>query len=157
MTACSSKLQHLSYVAEGSWAENSTSTTSAQTIPITAMVDVSQLGRAMLDSGRVVQYRNDRPKMIPGPYAGTEFTIEVELVGHGSTTAGSVTATAFESLIAWTIGTSATGASGGTIGNTSTASSLVITAGPTYANGSLLRVGAKNDTRADGQIGRAHV
>ena len=77
MTACSSKLQHISYVIESAWGENSTSTTSAQTIPTTVMADLSKLGRMMIDAGRIVQYRNERPKMIPGPFEA-EFTVEIE-------------------------------------------------------------------------------
>jgi hypothetical protein len=81
MTACSSKLQHLSYVTEAAWAESSTSATGAVTIPITAMIDASQLGRKMIDPGRVTQFRNERPKMIPGTFDGVEFAMEFECVG----------------------------------------------------------------------------
>lgn len=150
MTACSSKLQHLSYVAESSWAENSTSATSAQTIPITAMIDASQLGRAMIDPGRVTQYRNERPKMIPGIFDGVEFSIEFECVGHGSATSGSVTATAYENLLGWFIGTVASTVAGDVVAAADTAASFDVNVA-TYPAGHLVRVGAKSDTRADGQ------
>jgi hypothetical protein len=117
MTACSSKLQHLSYVTEAAWAESSTSATGAVTIPITAMIDASQLGRKMIDPGRVTQFRNERPKMIPGTFDGVEFAIEFECVGHGSATSGTPTITAYESLLAWMVGASASIVAGTTIDN----------------------------------------
>ncbi len=153
MTACSSKLQHISYVAEGSWGEASTSTTSAQTIPTTVMADLSKLGRMMLESGRIVQYRNERPKMIPGPFEG-DFVIEIEAIGHGSTTAGAVTATAAETLLGYALGAVATptGADGTTIsGTASTAVSLNVAAASGLLAGQIIRLGAKNDGRGDGQ------
>ena len=150
MTACSSKLQHISYVAEAAWGEASTSATSAQTIPTTVLADVSGLGRAMIESGRVVQYRNEVPKMIPGMFAGS-FAIEVELVGLGSTAAGAVTATPFINLIGWALGAVGTPANGTTVANTSTVTSLVTTASGTFAEGQGVRVGTKGDTRGDGQ------
>ena len=153
MTACSSKLQHISYVVESVWGEASTSTTSAQTIPTTVMADLSKLGRMMLESGRIVQYRNERPKMIPGPFEG-DFVIEIEAIGHGSTTAGAVTATAAETLLGYALGAVATptGADGTTIsGTASTAVSLNVAAASGLLAGQIIRLGAKNDGRGDGQ------
>ena len=153
MTACSSKLQHISYVIESAWGEASTSTTSAQTIPTTVMADLSKLGRMMLESGRIVQYRNERPKMIPGPFEG-DFVIEIEAIGHGSTTAGAVTATAAETLLGYALGAVATptGADGTTIsGTASTAVSLNVAAASGLLAGQIIRLGAKNDGRGDGQ------
>lgn len=153
MTACSSKLQHISYVIESAWGENSTSATSAQTIPTTVMADLSKLGRVMLDAGRIVQYRNERPKMIPGPFEA-EFTIEIEAIGHGSTCAGAVTATAAETLLGYALGAvaSPTGADGTTIsGTASTATSLNVAAASGLLAGQIIRLGAKNDGRGDGQ------
>ena len=153
MTACSSKLQHISYVIESAWGEASTSTTSAQTIPTTVMADLSKLGRMMLESGRIVQYRTERPKMIPGPFEG-DFVIEIEAIGHGSTTAGAVTATAAETLLGYALGAVATptGADGTTIsGTASTAVSLNVAAASGLLAGQIIRLGAKNDGRGDGQ------
>ena len=153
MTACSSKLQHISYVIESAWGEASTSTTSAQTIPTTVMADLSKLGRMMLESGRIVQFKNERPKMIPGPFEG-DFVIEIEAIGHGSTTAGAVTATAAETLLGYALGAVATptGANGTTIsGTASTAVSLNVAAASGLLAGQIIRLGAKNDGRGDGQ------
>lgn len=153
MTACSSKLQHISYVIESAWGENSTSTTSAQTIPTTVMADLSKLGRMMLDAGRIVQYRNERPKMIPGPFEA-EFTVEIEAIGHGSTTAGAVTATAAETLLGYAMGAvaSPTGADGTTIsGTSSTDTSLNVAAASGLLAGQIIFAGVKNDGRGDGQ------
>lgn len=153
MTACSSKLQYVSFVVESAWGESSTSTTSAQIIPTTVMADLSKLGRVMLDAGRVVQYRNELPKMIPGPFEA-EFTIEVEAVGHGSTTAGAVTATAAETLLGYAMGAvaSPTGADGTTIsGTSSTATSLNVAAASGLLAGQIIFAGVKNDGRGDGQ------
>ncbi len=153
MTACYSKLQHISYVIESALGENSTSTTSAQTIPTTVMADLSKLGRVMLDAGRIVQYRNERPKMIPGPFEA-EFTIEIEAIGHGSTCAGAVTATAAETLLGYALGAVATptGADGTTIsGTASTATSINVAAASGLLAGQIIFTGVKNDTRGDGQ------
>lgn len=152
MTACSSKLQHLSYVTEAAWAEASTSATGAVTIPITAMIDASQLGRKMIDPGRVTQFRNERPKMIPGTFDGVEFAMEFECVGHGSATSGTPTITAYESLLAWMIGTSASIVAGTTIDDsTATVSSLPVALTSGYGSGYLVRVGEKGDKGGDGQ------
>lgn len=153
MTACSSKLQHISYVAESAWGEASTSATSAQTIPTTVMANLAGLGRMMIDPGRVVQYRNERPKMIPGPFEG-DFTVEIEAIGHGSTCAGAVTATAAETLLGYAMGAvaSPTSADGTTIsGTASTATSLNVAAASGLLVGQIIRLGAKNDGRGDGQ------
>lgn len=153
MTACSSKLQHISYVAEVDWGETSTSASGAQTIPTTVTADISKLGRMMLESGRIVQYLNERPKMIPGPFEG-DLTIEIEAIGHGSTTAGAVTATAAETLLGYAMGAvaSPTGADGTTIsGTASTATSLNVAAASGLLAGQIIFTGVKNDARGDGQ------
>lgn len=153
MTACSSKLQHLSYVDEAAWGDALTSASGAQTLPIVGgAVDASQFGRSMLESGRVTQLRNAVPRMIPGTFDGREFTIRLEAVGHGSATTGSISATAFENFLGWVIGAVATPPAGTTIsGTSSTTTSLNVASSTGYLVGQLFRIGAKGDARADGQ------
>lgn len=155
MTACAYNLQHLSYVAETTWAEQSTSQTGAQALPMVATIDVSGMGRAFVESGRVVSLLNQTPKRIVGTFAG-EFSLELELTGHGSATSGAMSLTALENLIAWVVGAVATPPAGTAItGASSTASSLDVTSSTGYLVGQLLRVGVKGDGRCDGQWGLA--
>ena len=104
MTACSSQLTWISMVTESTWAENSTSTASQIVIPHNGRADVSKLTQAMIDSARAKQYRNEVPTGIVGSMAGAEFTFQMYMVGHGSTTSGATTATEFENAMAWIVG-----------------------------------------------------
>lgn len=158
MTACSEKLQQVSYVAESTWAEASTDMTSAQIIPHSAMFDLGGLRRAMIESTRVVTYKDERPKNIPGAWTGASFVLEVEMTGHGSTTSGSTSAVAVENLIAWAMGGGASGgtatasaSSGTTCSATGTAVALTTTASATFTAGYMFRTGAANDARGNGQ------
>lgn len=151
MTSCAYNLQYLSYVAESAWGEASTTQTGAQALPMIATIDVSGMGRAFVESGRVVQYSGEVPKRILGTFTG-EFTVNVQLAGHGSVTSGAMSATALESFVAWVIGAAATPPAGTTItGSASTPSALDVTSSTGYLVGQLLRVGAKSDGRAEGQ------
>jgi hypothetical protein len=152
MTACSSQLTWISMTAESAWAENSQSTASQVVIPHNGRADVTKLTQAMIDSARAKQYRNEVPTGIVGPMAGAEFTFQMYIVGHGTTTSGATTATDFETTMAWIIGAGVvTAASGTTIAGVSTVTSLATTSSGQFAPGGLLRVGVKNDGRADGQ------
>ena len=156
MTACSEKLQFAAYVTESAWAENSTDMTSAQRIPTTALFNLDGIRQSILMSERTVQYRNEVPVGITGPWDNAEFTIKFELTGHGSTTASGITVGAVENLLGWGMGCTAvrTSNSGDTIGGVSTATNLSTTAANGFSvngEGGLFRVGVKNDGRADGQ------
>lgn len=154
MTACSSQLSWLSMVTESAWAENSTSTSSQVVIPHNGRIDVSSIRQAMIQSARAIQYKNERPKNIPGPFADASFTFQMYIVGHGTTTSGATSATDFETTMAWILGGgNVSAASGTTINGVGTTTALTTTASGTFDPGSLFRVGVKNDGRADGQWG----
>lgn len=152
MTAFTEILQQLSGVDEVAWGEASTDMTSAQIYPIAARIDFSGIARAMIDSPRVISYKDEKPVGIPGAWMDAQFTIELELAGHGSTTAGSVTNTALGEILAWAIGARISSpASGTTCSATGTAVALTSTASATFAIGEMFRCGAANDARGGGQ------
>lgn len=153
MTACSAKLQSLEYVTESAWAEASTDMSSAVRIPTTEQVVIDGLTHEMISPGRVVQYRNDTTKGIPGKMSGS-FSFTVFLAGRGATSAGAVSVSALSDLLGWVIGTNAvSSANSDTIsGGGSTASSLTTTAANGFSAGSFVRVGAKGDGGGDGQF-----
>ena len=155
MTADPSRLQHLSYVAEGAWGEVSTSMAGAQQIPHVGMVDLGGLRQAMIEVGRAQQYKNAIDKRVVGPWSDARFTFRVELTGHGGATSSAVTISELENLIAWAHGAVVrTSTSGHTFGAGSTESALVTAAAPPAMGvGGLFRVGDKKDTRGDGQWG----
>ncbi len=154
MTACSSQLTWISMVTESTWAENSTSTSSQIVIPHNGRADVSKLTQAMIDSARAKQYRNELPTGIVGPMAGAEFTFQMYLVGHGSTTSGATTATEFENAMAWIVGAGVvTAASGTTVNGAGTATTITTTSSGQFAPGGLFRVGVAGDGRGGGQWG----
>ncbi len=153
MTACASKLQHLSVVAESAWGEDTTDMTGAQQLPHTGVVDVSTIRQAILESQRATQYKNEVKKGILGPWEEAEITYELELVGHGSTTAGAITITEFENHLAWFLGAAVrTATSGHTFDEGSDEDEFVLDATPpTFAVGGLARGGDKGDGGGDGQ------
>lgn len=124
----------------------------AKRIAITAPVDVSGLQHAMQDPARVTQYLQETTPGIPAIMGGS-FTLTGYLCGHGSTTAGAVTASDLAAFLGWAVGAnSVTFASGTTIsGGASTVANLVTAASGTGAPGGLFRLGAKGDTDGDGQ------
>ncbi len=154
MTACSSQLTWISMVTESTWAENSTSTSSQIVIPHNGRADVSKLTQAMIDSARAKQYRNELPTGIVGPMAGAEFTFQMYMVGHGSTTSGATTATEFENAMAWIVGAGVVSASAGTtVNGAGTATTITTTSSGQFAPGGLFRVGVAGDGRGGGQWG----
>lgn len=152
MTAYTEILQQLSGVDEVAWGEASTDMTGAQIYPIAARIDFSGIARAMIDSPRVISYKDEKPVGIPGAWMDAQFTIELELAGYGSTTASTVTNTALGEILAWAIGARISSpAAGTTCSATGTAVALTSTASATFAAGEMFRCGAANDGRGGGQ------
>ncbi len=156
MTACSSKLQALLYVTEGAgadadWAEVSTSMAGAVRLPHCELVTFDGLEQDMLEPSRVVQYLNEITPGIPGPQGGS-FQFSVLLTGHGSSTSGATAASVLGNLLGWVLGANTVSAANGTTaGVGSTTTNIVTAASATFAAQSLIRVGAKQDGRCDGQ------
>lgn len=151
MSAYSEIFQQLAGVDEAAWGEADTDMTGAQIYPIAARIDFSGIARAMIDSPRVVTYKDEKPRGIPDAWRDAQFTMELELTGHGSATTGATNATALGTIAAWAIGKLNTPAAGTTCSATGTAVALTSTASGTFAAGDMFRCGAANDARGNAQ------
>jgi hypothetical protein len=145
-----SALGAISYAAESAWGEDVT-TFSTLRVPIIAPVDCSGLKHDKIDPKRVVQYRNDNTQFILATMGGS-FKTKLYLTGHGSTTAGAVTAGLTETLLGYVFGNTTVSAANGTTITGGTAAAPTTTASGTFAAGSLCRIGSANDTRGNGQF-----
>ena len=87
---------------------------------------------------------------------GGNFTLRAELGGHGSTTAGALTATDLITLLGLVLGNVRTADVGATTMQAAGSNTTIHldTESVTLAVGSLFRTGVKNDGRADGQWSR---
>ncbi len=152
MTACTTRIQALLYKNEASFGETATEMGSATRLKTASLIDMSSFQQPMLEPSKVNQYQNEISKGMPGPMGGS-FTFSMYLCGHGSSTSGATAITALGELLSWVLGGgNVTASSGHTVGNGSSASSIVTAATPpTFDVGGLFRIGAKNDGRADGQ------
>jgi len=151
MSSFSEVMQQLSGVDEVAWGEADTSMTGAQIYPIAARIDFSGIARAMIESPRVVAYKDEVPRGIPGAWQDASFTVELELAGHGSTTAGAVAETALGEFLAWVFGDSLTAPAGTTISGANTAVALTTVASGTFPAGAMFRCGAPEDGHGEGQ------
>lgn len=121
-------------------------------LPTKGPVDLSGLVQNKIDPERTTQYRNDGGKHIVGPQGGTFKTL-MYLTGHGSSTAGATSISAFETLLGNIIGNATLSASSGTTASGGTASALTTAASATFTPGALFRLGALGDGRGNGQGG----
>ena len=136
---------------EASWAEVSTTFgTRVQTI---GTIRVDTLKREKLVPNYTTQYLNEIKPGVNGVYSG-EFTIDMMLTGHGSTTDGAITLNALETLLGIFLGAVA---AAGTAGTTATAggtvSALNVAAVSGFVAGSLIGpIGSIGDGRGNGQF-----
>jgi hypothetical protein len=114
-------------------------------------VDTSGLSHAKVDSMRTVQYRNAGTQWIRMADSGS-FKTDIYLAGHGSTTAGSPTADAYETLLGFVFGNAALSASASTTLTGGTASVPTTTASGTFSAGGVAFIGAAGDGRGNGQM-----
>jgi hypothetical protein len=135
--------------AESAFGEN-VGTTATLRIPIIGQVDTSGLTHARINPGRAQQYRGGGEAWIQGTMGGT-FTTETYLFGHGSTTAGATTITAYETWLGLIIGNAAVSASSGTTIAAGTAASPTTAASGTFSAGSMCAVGTLGDGDGNGQ------
>ena len=136
---------------EASWAEVSTVFgTRVQTI---GPIKVDTLKREKLVPQYTTQFLNEIKPGVNGVYSG-EFTIDMMLTGHGSTTAGVITLNALETLLGIFLGSVAAASSAGTTataGGTATALNVALASG--YVAGSLVGpIGSIGDGRGNGQF-----
>src|SRR5690606_23123256 len=112
-------------------------------------VDTSNLIHKKIDSEKTVQYRSDGNLWILGTMEGS-FTTRFYLPGHGSTTAGSVTESALETLLGIIFGNADQIATGSTLTG-GTANQPTTTGSGTLDAGDLSFIGALGDGDGGGQ------
>jgi hypothetical protein len=106
-----------------------------------------------LPSDRTVQYRSDGTDPILGTQSG-DLKMKSYLCGHGSSTSGATTITAYETFLGRIFGgTSAVSAASGTTASAGTAASWTTVASGTFTAGSVAFFGALADTRGGAQAG----
>src|SRR5690606_38724361 len=118
-------------------------------IPTIGPVDTSNLVHKKIDSEKTVQYRSDGNLWILGTMEGS-FTTRFYLPGHGSTTAGSVTESALETLLGIIFGNADQIATGSTLTG-GTANQPTTTDSGTLDAGDLTFIGALGDGDGGGQ------
>ncbi len=137
------------YEAEGAFGEN-TSTFATLRLPVIGAIDVSGLSHAKVDSDKVVQHLQGGNQWISTTMSGT-FKTKMYLPGHGSTTSGVTTVSAYETFLGLVWGNVAASAASGTTATGGTASVPITTASGTFSAGSFAFFGALNDARGGGQ------
>lgn len=147
----SSKRGAIVYEAETNYAEDVT-TFATLRLPVVGMVDFSGLRHDKIDSDKVVQRRQDGSQWILATMGGS-FKTKMSVPGHGSTTAGAVSASARETLLGRVIGNvAAAAASGTTFTGAGSATAPTTTASGTFSAGSLMKAGALSEARGHAQF-----
>lgn len=146
-----SALGSITYEAESSWGED-VNTFATLAVPTAEPIDCSGLTHAKIPADYVEQYRTagHRPHK---SVQGGSFKVKLWLPGHGTSTSGSPTVTALETLLnrvfggtgAFSLATSQT-LTGGTATAPSTSGATGVTAG------GVVRIGVPGDTDGEGQM-----
>lgn len=145
----SSRLGFVGYAVESAFAESATS----YTVRLQARmdrIDVGGLTQAMLDPGGVYQYMNETSTHVRGPKGGS-FELTMDLYGHGTTTAGSLSITDLVTLLGYAVGNGTATQVGGLLTTGTNDVNTLTSTNTTLAVGDLFRVGVPGDTRAEGQ------
>lgn len=154
MTATLFRLQEVLYNTEASFLENAqspASNTYANRIPIISATCSLEQSR---EDDQTVQSRKNVTR--PGFVGLRTGTIELVTLVPGLTTdpaASTITANWCTDLMGYGLGGSTVGDDGGTITSATDGDTFVTTGVTLITPGTVIRVGAKNDTRADGQAG----
>jgi hypothetical protein len=147
-------LGSISYESESAasaWAEN-VATFATLRIPTIGPIE-SAVTHAKIPTERTVQYRSDGSDPVLGVQGG-EIKMKSYLAGHGSSTAGATTVTAYETFLGKIFGgTAAVSAASGTTATAGTAASWTTAASATFAAGSVPFFGVRADARGGGQAG----
>jgi hypothetical protein len=144
-----SALAALEYAPESAFAEDS-STFATHRIPVRDAIDPSGLIHAKEPTGHVTQYLTPGQGYVLMGQAGS-FVTKLDLTGHGSSTAGSPSLSAMETLLGYVFGNVALSAPASTTLTGGTAAVPTTTASGTFTAGSLAFVGALGDGDGDGQ------
>ncbi len=135
--------------AEATFGENVT-TFATFRLPLIGPVDCSGLKHPKVASGRSVQYMNDGTPHVLMTKGGS-FKTKFHWFGHGSSTSGATTVSAFETLLGNIIGNAAASIATGTTFTGGTASVPLTTAATGFAAGSIGFAGTLGDGRGNGQ------
>lgn len=145
----SSELGAVAYEVESTWGESVNTYT--KRMPTLERVDVSGLTQAMVESGRITEYKQGGTKQIPGVQGGS-FKLKLHLYGHGSATDGAVTIDDVAEYLGNVFNIGAVkSADNGTTATGGTANAPTTTASGTFESGALCRIGSLGDSRGDGQ------
>jgi hypothetical protein len=154
MTATLFRLQELLYNTEASFLENAQSVASntyANRVPIISATCTLEQPR---ETDQTVQSRKNVSR--PGFLGLRTGTLEFVTYWPGLTTdpgVGTATSNFCTDLMTYGLGGSNLTDDGGTISSATNGASFVTTGATTITPGTIIRVGAKNDGRADGQAG----
>lgn len=147
MASKSSSLGALLYATETNFGETTT-TTGVRLRPIGPVTcDVMHAGTKV---DILKQRPNEGVAYTRGPMGGT-LSFTLQLTGLGGTAAGAAPASALATFLGTVFGTTATGLATGDTATGGTASIPTMTGATGVTAGGLVRIGAKKDTRADGQ------
>ena len=135
------------YADESAFSE--TSTTFDERPQVVGPVDTSGLTQEIIDLGLTTQYANEGHMGARGPLGGS-FDVTTYLAGHGSTTAGAVTANTQETLLSRVIGGINAAQVGTTLSASTSATEWALTAG-TQVNGAVGFLGVVGDGDGNGQ------
>ncbi len=152
-TGRTAKLAQVLWEAEDSFADTADDTISDSILILDESLDMSGLRRPMIPREGARQYINAGDFDIPGPYGVGTFSFSTHLFGHGATAAGALTETNLCTLLGHALGHSLSADVGGAVNVTwSDANSGNADGGIALVDNSLIRIGAKGDGFADGQV-----
>lgn len=138
------------YEQETTFGENAAMSSPVR-LPTLGEVDLSNLSWEKRDLAYTRQYRNEVGLHALGAKGGS-FTLRLPLTGHGTTTAGALTATAVATFLGRMLGNVSASMQGSTVvGSPSPTATAFTVAGGSFAAGQLCRVGTLGDGRGDGQ------
>lgn len=145
-----SSLLEAYYEAETNFGET-TSTVTTYKLGLREPIDCSGIEQKKIAMGQVSAYRGDPGDWIPGTFEPTWKT-KLTIPGHGSTTAGAVTVTAFETLMGLIFGNVAMIATGSTLTGAGTANAPTTTDSGTLLPGQIVPIGSLGDGKGEGQF-----
>jgi hypothetical protein len=147
MASKSSQLGALLYESETNFGETTTTTG-------TRLRPIGMVSYDLTHSGQKIEILKQRPhegvSYVRGPMGGT-LSFTLNLTGLGATAAGAAPASALATFLGTVFGTTATGLATGDTATGGTASVPTMTGATGVTAGSMVRIGVKKDTRADGQ------
>ena len=144
------RLGSLSYDEEASFA--AATSTSDKALQIRdATLTPAGLVQEMVPRGGVFQRPDQGDNHIPGVFTTASLTFTMDLYGHGTTTAGSLSQTPVARLLGHAVGNADSSVIGGSATSDSSGDSDIVSSNITLVEGQMVRAGALGDTRGGGQ------